>query len=860
MVRLYLLRPTRCESPDGTELTSLTRSPKRLALLSYLACASPGFHRRDTLLGLFWPESDDRHARSALRQTLLQLRSDLGEAVRSRGREEVGVDRDVFWCDARAFEDSLPADPESSLELYDRGLLEGFHLSGAPEFQRWLEENRRRLRRLASEAAQSLSVTDQSDKAVHWARRALDLTPYDEKVAQRLFQTLSDRGDRAGALREFDRFTQRLQEDLGVAPSSETQSVIDVLRGGAGAEQARPASGSLGTESLAREMNHEGVDTTAGHRVPRSTGANAPTRLRSLPRSAWAIALSLVMVGTLGAAWFVRTTPPTSRSGSLVQLTNGPGNETNPAISPDGRWVAYSGGSRTRTDIYQREIGADPIILTRDLPGSHHHPTWSPDGKQLAFVTDMNNRSRVQVMILGGTARTVRETEEDLLVRGVAWSPDGARIAHTAGSTLYVTTLATGSTVALVQSLEPNSPAWSPDGRWIAFVEGNYDPGTNAAPASIWLVSSLRGQARQIVGGGATNANPMWARNSDALWFVSDRAGTLDVYRIGLDAGGIPSADVERMTSGASVTDASLSADGTRLVFSMLIQSASVWRVPIPESGVSVDAGDGRRVTGGDAYTETLRVSPGKGLLGFDANEDGSHDLFVMEMGRGGSGRRITNRAGHAFAPSFSPTGDRIVYYAYEGDEGRHLHIADLDRGTETRLTRGSARDAFPDWSPIGDQIVFQRRLPNTDGPSLFVTKRSETDGTWGEPTRLWTQSGAEPRWSPDGAWIAFETYHDVRVISEDGADVRILSIGATNPVWARDGKTVFVKYEEEPDPSLWAVPMDGGTPRLVMTDTASLTSGIYDADARHLYYIVLERDTDLWIQSFNTPSPNGGS
>ena len=50
---------------DGPELHSLLAQPKRIALLAYLCVASPrGFHRRDTLLGLFWPDADQTHANS----------------------------------------------------------------------------------------------------------------------------------------------------------------------------------------------------------------------------------------------------------------------------------------------------------------------------------------------------------------------------------------------------------------------------------------------------------------------------------------------------------------------------------------------------------------------------------------------------------------------------------------------------------------------------------------------------------------------------------------------------------------------------------------------------------------------------
>src|SRR5687768_18410290 len=114
---------------DGTELHSLVAQPKRVALLAYLCVANPrGFHRRDRLLGLFWPDADQAHARNSLRNALHVLRHSLGEAaLLSRGDEEIAVNFDVVQCDAVAFDELLKSDRvEEALRLYRGDLLTGF--------------------------------------------------------------------------------------------------------------------------------------------------------------------------------------------------------------------------------------------------------------------------------------------------------------------------------------------------------------------------------------------------------------------------------------------------------------------------------------------------------------------------------------------------------------------------------------------------------------------------------------------------------------------------------------------------------------------------------------------------------------
>ncbi|HEX3236540.1 MAG TPA: BTAD domain-containing putative transcriptional regulator [Gemmatimonadales bacterium] len=237
MIQLRLLGSVALTGPAGEEPSGVLRQPKGLALLAYLAVASPrGYHRRDTLLALFWPERDMEHARAALRHWLYTLRRALGEGViLSRGDEEVGLAPDRFWCDAAAFEDAAAAGrPEEASDLYQGDLLAGFHLSDAPEFERWLEEARARFRDRATQAAWSLAGDNDGSArlpvAVRWARRGLALAPYDESGVRRLMALLDRKGDRAQAVREYEQFARRLAVDLELEPSTETVALAEAIR------------------------------------------------------------------------------------------------------------------------------------------------------------------------------------------------------------------------------------------------------------------------------------------------------------------------------------------------------------------------------------------------------------------------------------------------------------------------------------------------------------------------------------------------------------------------------------------------------------------------------------------------------
>ncbi|HEX6670142.1 MAG TPA: hypothetical protein VF061_11310, partial [Gemmatimonadales bacterium] len=157
MIDLRTLGSVDLRTADGREAATVLRQPKRLALLAYLAADLPRrFHRRDSLVALFWPDLDAGHARASLRRSLHFLRQGLGaEVLSSRGDEEVAVPEDALRCDAAELERALAAgNPERALSLYRGPFLDGLHVDGAStQFQEWLDRQREGLRRAAAAAA-----------------------------------------------------------------------------------------------------------------------------------------------------------------------------------------------------------------------------------------------------------------------------------------------------------------------------------------------------------------------------------------------------------------------------------------------------------------------------------------------------------------------------------------------------------------------------------------------------------------------------------------------------------------------------------------------------------------------------------
>lgn len=311
-IEFRTLGTTSLRSVDGREFGSVLAQPKRVALLAYLAIARPrGFHRRSTVLALFWSEQDERHARWALNQALRYLRSALGPGlVLSRGAEEVGVDPRVFWCDAASFEAACDERRwEEALQVYRGGLLDGLQVPRCLEFEHWLEEKRATLRRLASRAAWAL--TDQTEArgdlvaAADWARRAIRLSPHDETGARRMIELLDRAGDRAAALQAYEEYAGWLREVLEIEPAPETQAVIAAIR--SRGEAARPVR-ALPESVAARETR---IEVGIGERTETAT-QDTPRKhaLRGLPALLGATGLAFGAV-----LWWTVWTPS---GGSLV--------------------------------------------------------------------------------------------------------------------------------------------------------------------------------------------------------------------------------------------------------------------------------------------------------------------------------------------------------------------------------------------------------------------------------------------------------------------------------------------------------------------------------------------------------------
>jgi DNA-binding SARP family transcriptional activator/tetratricopeptide (TPR) repeat protein len=223
--------------PDAASADSLLSQPKSTALLVYLLLARPrGYVSRDRLCLLFWPDSDEEHARGALSQALTRIRRFVGsDVLQARGKSEIRILPGSVECDVLAFEEAVAAgNYQAAGQIYGGPFLSGFHAPNAPGFEEWAETERERLRRMAVEAARGLTHQligeDRLPEAARVASRALTLAPESEAVAAELVLALAEAGDRPGALHLYDAWTANLERELDLEPGEDLQTLAEELR------------------------------------------------------------------------------------------------------------------------------------------------------------------------------------------------------------------------------------------------------------------------------------------------------------------------------------------------------------------------------------------------------------------------------------------------------------------------------------------------------------------------------------------------------------------------------------------------------------------------------------------------------
>ena len=561
--------------------------------------------------------------------------------------------------------------------------------------------------------------------------------------------------------------------------------------------------------------------------------------------------------------------------GRATQVTFDPGLEMDPALSPNGEMVAYAKGPADRMRIYVRQVsGGQPIAVSPDNgPAPQRQPQWSPDGSSILY---QSGDSVYLVPALGGPPRLVGPGVNTRAGRGLryftskAWAPDGRRFLFNRADSLLVQPL-DGDPPRLLARLpiaDPHSFAWSPNGKLIAFVTGNsaftLAPSNlgNVGPSSIWVLRADGGAPRRITGGVALNTSPAWMPDSRHLLFVSNQDGPRDVYRVPLDREGAPDGPVDRVTQGLNAQSVSLSSNAHRLAYSTLTISANIWTADIPASGRPADPASARALTVGSDLVEAVCLSHDGKWIYFDSNLHGNQDIYRMPTA-GGQIQQVTTNPADDFNGELSPDDREMAFHAVRNGT-REIVLMPAAGGPEKTVYGGPYEERWAHWSPDGKSLAFSITEAPLGKAGLFVTQRQD-DGSWSTPRKVSSRE-VQGYWAPDGkalllerGFADWENEQLVRYIERVWVDTgRMDSIPLpfenASFVGVRvgaDGRELFLRVATQGGSvAFWAMPVSGGTPRLVLRQQGPDIGGraYWATDGKRLYFVRSEREGDVFV------------
>ena len=489
------------------------------------------------------------------------------------------------------------------------------------------------------------------------------------------------------------------------------------------------------------------------------SGPQAPVR----PRRSGSLRRAVVATGAVAlaaAAFFAgRSGGPSESNASpwtYGRLTNMAGSQGSPALSPDGRTLAFVSRTSGKLDIWiQRAGGEKPIDLTPECDKDSYSPAFSPDGNLIAFGSQCAGGGLFLMGATGENARRLTTFGSD-----PAWSPDASEIVFTteAGwvpygrigrSEAWVVDVRTGKTRKLFEG-DAVQASVSPHKLRIAYW-GLAIPGSQRDIWTIPYAGPASGEKPvPVTQDPALDWNPAWSPDGRFLYFLSNRDGAMNVWRVRIDesTGRTLSPPEPQTVPARGVAGLALARDGRHMAYVADEPTFSISRIAFDPS-----AGEIRdqpvEILHTSQEVSDITLSPDGQFLAFDSLGGTQEDIFLIRTD--GSGlRKLTDDAPRDRFPSFSGDGSHIAFMSDRSGVWE-LWTIQPDGSGLSQLTQTNESPYTPLWSPTSDLIVA------STGTDLLLFGLNRSGGA-AKTTRLPRPVGGLAAqaiaWGPDGSRI----------------------------------------------------------------------------------------------------------
>jgi TolB protein len=531
--------------------------------------------------------------------------------------------------------------------------------------------------------------------------------------------------------------------------------------------------------------------------------------------------------------------------GETTTIAASPDLELEPAISPDGRVIAYLVNIRGGYRIFVRQIDGDKarsVLDETQIVGGCLN--WTPDGSRLSFCTA--GGVYAVPALTGGIPKVVVEG-----VRVHAWMPDGKNILYFVNDTLWMAPADGGTRRRIISGKQIHSIEASPNGKMLAFAMGRSPRLNNVSTNTLWTVPVEGGTPVRISDSSHVNLSPVWAPDARSILYVSNRGGSRDFYQQAVDGRGRATNAPVRLTTGLGPYRISLSADGKHLAYDAVRNYSNILAADIGAAAAAVSAGT--ELTRENQHIESMHLSHDRKWLAYDSDRSGNFDIYKVPVA-GGDAVQLTSNTANEFAPSWSGD-DRSIFFHSQRSGTRDLFVVNADGRNEAEMIGGPGEDYYPTVSPDGAHLVFARE--ETTGFAYQISDLLK-DGRWSVPrTFAHTRSAYSwSQWSLDSKSVALLTVEGIEVARADGTDVRtliakpvsdaIIQAFALNPDWSK----VYLFLWEPSREYIAEITLGEGKLRRVLTDAPGGRFGrwAFDTDGQRLFYTRASWEADVGV------------
>ncbi len=555
-------------------------------------------------------------------------------------------------------------------------------------------------------------------------------------------------------------------------------------------------------------------------------------------RASWRwVAAGLALASVIGIWIAMRPHPQQQyRYRNLIDL---PGQERSPAISADGSAIVYSRRQGQYWKIFIRRQTGKEIDLTPDSPSDNTQPAISPDGRRVAFRSSRDGGGIFVVAASGGVPERISDFGFN-----PAWSPDGTATACASEQVLRPDQrLGVQSSLWLIDvaSHRPRQiyagdavqPAWSPSGKRIAFWRA-FSNGQMLS-RDVWTIASDGSDAKPVTSDEPIDWAPQWSPDGRYLYFLSDRGGAMNLWRVAIDesSGRVESAPEPETTPSSEMWVFSFARTAPKMVYENRAMQGRLIakRARGEELRTVVAMPAARQPVGPD-------LSPdGKWLTFYSIGEQ--EDIYVVRSD-GSELRQLTDDAFADRGPRWSPDAKTIAFTSARSGR-KEIWTIHQDGSGLAQFTKTEGPEPIQAvWSPDGRRIAYSR----TDGASAIA------DVATGKTETLPARGFFVRSWSPDGKKLVGQSAaaenNAARMVEYDLGTGRTRELGSGNgQTWTPDGR--FVLFER--GGKIFRIdPASLREDELASFEGSSITGQRLSLDG-WIYAAVMTIQSDLWIR-----------